>query len=439
MNKLLFAAVLAVPLLAKAADPGESATTSDEFQVNGQFTNVLQAHPAFAAPYSGANSLAPGFDSNETSDLTVFLAARLWGGAEFYLDPEVDQGFGLSNTLGVAGFTSGDGYKVGKNRPYLRLPRFYVRQVIDLDGERVDVPADVHQMPGSMLSNHLILTAGKFSVVDLFDTNTYAHDPRGDFLNWSVIDDAAFDYAADAWGYTYGAAAEWTQDWWTARLGYFDLSKTPNSTDLDSAYVRQYEWVTEFEARSQRFGAPGKVKVLAFLNTGFMGSYRDAVRLAQDTGTVPDTAKVRRLASRPGLAASAEQELFHNVGLFVRASVNQGNVEAFDFTDVNRSLATGLAFQGALWNRSTDSAGLAVVVNALSSAARDYFAAGGLGVLVGDGRLNYGLENITEVYYNWKPYEVVTLGFDYQYVDNPAYNRDRGPVSVFGLRVHVEL
>ena len=308
-----------------------------------------------------------------------------------------------------------------------------------LDGERVDVPADVHQMPGSMLSNHLILTAGKFSVVDLFDTNTYAHDPRGDFLNWSVIDDAAFDYAADAWGYTYGAAAEWTQDWWTARLGYFDLSKTPNSTDLDSAYVRQYEWVTEFEARSQRFGAPGKVKVLAFLNTGFMGSYRDAVRLAQDTGTVPDTAKVRRLASRPGLAASAEQELFPNVGLFVRASVNQGNVEAFDFTDVNRSLATGLAFQGALWNRSTDSAGLAVVVNALSSAARDYFAAGGLGVLVGDGRLNYGLENITEVYYNWKPYEVVTLGFDYQYVDNPAYNRDRGPVSVFGLRVHVEL
>ncbi|RIJ43861.1 carbohydrate porin, partial [Maribellus luteus] len=182
-------------------------------------------------------------------------------------NPEIDQGFGLSNTVGLAGFSSGEAYKIGNNAPYRKLPRLFLRQVINLGGEQQAVESAPNQLAGSRSADNVTITVGKFSVVDIFDTNTYAHDPRGDFLNWAVIDAGAFDYAADAWGYTHGLAVEWTQSWWSLRGGLFALSVVPNSVTIDTTW-KQYQWVGEFEARHDWFGRPGKIKLLAFATRG---------------------------------------------------------------------------------------------------------------------------------------------------------------------------
>jgi len=311
--------------------------------------------------------------------------------------------------------------------------------VIGLGGQQDPIPPGANQFAGREDSDNVTLTVGKFSAVDIFDTNRYAHDPRADFMNWAVIESAAYDYAADAWGYSYGAAAEWTRSWWTLRGGAFALSRVPNQRELDRTF-QQFELVAEAEERHTWFEHPGKLKLLAFNNRGRMGPYQDALSLALQTGAIPDTSLVRRMASRPGVALNFEQEFASDFGVFARASWNDGSKEAFDFTEVNRSLSAGVSLAGNRWRRSEDTVGIAAAVNGLSSAARGYFAAGGLGILIGDGRLpDYGLEKIVETYYAANLTRTMTVSFDYQYVVNPAYNADRGPVSIFGLRIHAQI
>ena len=409
----IFLAIFAASVLPAHAVAQDDAALS----LTGQANFVEQYHPAFHAPYSGANSLDPGSRGDETFALSVIAALRLWGGAEAFADPEIDQGFGLSKTLGVAGFPSGEAYRLGSSVPYFRLQRLYLRQ--------------------SFAGDSLVITAGKFAVTDLFDTNAYAHDPGTDFLNWAIIDSGAFDYAADAWGFSYGVAAEYTRDWWTLRTGLFDLSRFPNTTALVRGFG-QYEVVSEFEARHKIADQPGKVKLLGFVNRGRMGSYAEALALGEATNSIPDTALVRRPAFRPGAALNIEQQLSGNLGAFARLSWNDGSEEAFDFTEINRSAAAGLSLKGAVWSRPDDTVGVAGVVDELSRSAQDYFAAGGIGILIGDGRLNYGTENILEMYYKAALFQRVALTFDYQFIANPAYNRDRGPVSLFALRLHTE-
>ncbi|MES2291782.1 MAG: carbohydrate porin [Pseudomonadota bacterium] len=417
---------------------GAWAAESESWSLHGQATFVDQYHPAFHSPYRGPNSLDPGSRGNETFDTTLFAGIRFWQGGEAYADPEIDQGFGLSNTLGVAGYPSGEAYKVGKAEPYFRLQRLFFRQSFDLGGEVQTLAPGANQLGGSRTANSLVFTAGKFSVTDIFDTNTYAHDPKADFLNWSLIDAGAFDYAADAWGYSYGIVGEWTQDWWTLRAGLFDLSRVPNTTELERGFG-QFELVAEGEERHTLWDLPGKLKVLAFLNRGRMGNYADAVRLARATGDTPDIAAVRRYASRPGVSVNLEQKIADDLGAFTRGSWNDGSKEAYEFTEINRSLSAGLSLNGESWGRPGDTLGLAGVVNALSSAARDYFAAGGKGILIGDGQLpRYGTENIAEAYYSFAATDWLTAGADYQLIVHPAYGRERGPVSVFGVRLHAQ-
>lgn len=424
------------PALAAEAKPAEPASTeSENWAVHGQLTNITQGHSTFTSPYSGTNSLLPDGRTEETSDITLMLGRRLWAGAELWIDTELDQGFGFSNTLGVAGFPNGGAYKVGANTPYLRVPKAFIRQVISLGGEPQAIESGANQFSGNQTTDNVTITVGKFAVPDVFDTNSYAHDPRADFMNWTVIEAGAFDYAADSWGYTYGAAAEWTQDWWTLRAGVFQLSTIPNGkvTGVDFG---ENSVLVETEQRHSWMGHPGKIKLLAWINHGRMGSYQDAVKLAQQTGSVPMTESVRRVSSRPGIVFNAEQELTSDLGGFFRLSANRGDKEAYEFTDVNQSLSTGLALKGDRWNRHDDVIGLAAVVNRLSGDAQAYFAAGGLGVLVGDGRLNYAPEKIIETYYAMNITAYATLSLDYQHISNPAYNQDRGPVAVYGVRLH---
>jgi high affinity Mn2+ porin len=423
--------------LARADDNATAADSPPEtWSLHGQVTFTEQYHPAFTSPYTGANSLDPHSDGRETFDTTLFAGVRLWDGGEAYVNPEIDQGFGLSNTLGVAGFTSGEAYKVGASDPYIRLQRLFFRQTFDLGGDVEAVAPDANQLGGSKTANNLVITAGKIAVVDLFDTNDYAHDPRGDFLNWAVIDSGAFDYAADSWAYTYGVAAEWTQDWWTWRSGLFDLSRVPNERNLVRGFG-EYEIVSEFEARSNFWGMPGKIKLLGYVNRGRMGDYNDAVALANATGALPNTALVREPADKPGAALNIQQQISDDLGAFLRASLNDGSKEAYEFTEINRSLAAGLALKGASWGRKDDTVGAAFVVNGMSKSAQNYFADGGLGLLIGDGRLpHYGSEDILETYYRAPLLGWLSADLDYQFIANPAYNRDRGPVSVIGAQLH---
>jgi high affinity Mn2+ porin len=427
-------------LSAQAASATEAPTAAtadtETYSLHAQFTNVTQYHPSFTSPYRGANSLDPGNRGDETIDLTLFLGLRLWQGGEIYANPEVDQGFGLSNTLGAAGFPSGEAYKVGEADPYVRLHRAFLRQTFDLGGDEQPVEPDANQLGETRTTDNIVVTVGKIGLVDIFDTNQYAHDPKADFLNWSIIDAGAFDYAADSWGYAYGASVEWTQSWWALRGGVFDLSRTPNSKRLERGFG-QFSLNAEAEERHELWGEPGKVKLLVYENRGRMANYLDAVRQATGTGNPPDASTVRQFSSRPGAAFNLEQQVSPGLGLFVRASINDGRKEAYEFTEINRSISGGLGLKGDRWSRPDDTIGLAGVVNGLSNPAVAYFRAGGLGILIGDGRLpHYGLEKTIETYYSAAIIAGTTLSVDYQYIQNPAYNPDRGPVSVFGFRVH---
>lgn len=421
---------LSVPTLA-AADDGE------RFAVHGQFTYVEQQTSDFTAPYRGTNSLSPRI-GDETVDATLYMGARLWSSAEAWLDAEIDQGRGLDNTLGVAGFPSGEAYKVGKNQPYLRLPRLFLRQTVDLDDTPMQVEGAANRLAGAYSLDRIVFTIGKMSVSDIFDTVEYAHDPRADFLNWTAVDAGTFDYAADAWGYTVGVAAEWYQGAWALRAGVFDLSNVPNSEHLEPGF-HEYQTDLEIEKRHEIAGRAGKVLLTLFDSHARMGLLNDAVARAAAAGTLPDIAAVRSYRDRTGVSVSLEQQIIADVGLFVRAGKASGNVEAYEFTDVDRTVAAGLALQGTRWRRDDDTVGVVAIVNGISAARERYLNAGGLGILVGDGKLpRPGSERIVEAYYSLALLRGAHISLDYQWIDNPAYNGDRGPVSVVAVRVHAQ-
>jgi high affinity Mn2+ porin len=415
---------------------GPPALDMDWFTLHGQTTYLTQYAFPFRAPYHGPNSLDAN-QGRETWDVTFYAGLRLWDGAEFWLNPEIGQGFGLSSTLGVAGFPSGEAYKLGSSVPYTRLNRMFVRQTIDLGGESQKVEANINVFAGSQSADRLVITVGKFNIADIFDTNKYAHDPRADFMNWALIDAGSFDYAGDAWGFNYGAAVEWYRGNWTLRTGLFDLSIVPGSTDLDPRFG-QFQWVGEIEHRHELWGQPGKIGVTGYVTRGRFGRYADAIQLAQLNGGPADIAAVRQYTTRTGLSLNVEQQLASDLGMFVRAGFGDGNIEATAFTDIDRTLAAGFSLAGKRWGRPDDTVGFAGAINGVSSVHQAFFNAGGLGLLIGDGKLpNYGEEKIIEMYYSL-PVFSWRATFDYQFITNPAYNRDRGPVSVIATRLRAQ-
>ncbi|HWC90836.1 MAG TPA: carbohydrate porin, partial [Pirellulales bacterium] len=434
-------AVLALPAAALAQSsptPGPSGQpiapsdigASQIWAMYGQSTFTEQYHPAFRSDVQGANSLNPGSRGNETFDATLYAGVRPWAGGEIWINPEIDQGFGLSDTLGVAAFTSAEAYKVGAASPYAEIPRLFFRQTLDLGGGTEKIDPTLNVLGGTQTANRLVLWVGKFSVTDIFDTNAYANDGRNQFLNWALVNAGTFDYAANSWGYTYGAAAEWYQDWWTLRAGGFALSTVPNSPDLDTS-GSEFQLVGEAEERHHLWGRDGKLKVTGFLSRGRMGDYNDATALAAQTGTPADIAAVRRYRSRSGISINLEQSITDQLGLFARAGTAQGGVESYEFSDIDKTFSVGLALQGKYWNRPDDTVGLAFVIDDISRAAKNYLNAGGLGILVGDGSLlDSGPESVAEAYYRYALTSFAQITADYQLVNNPGYDRLRGPVSV---------
>jgi high affinity Mn2+ porin len=279
---------------------------------------------------------------------------------------------------------------------------------------------------------------GRFAVGDFFDNNSYAHDPRADFMNWAMWSAAAYDFPADLPGYTRGAVVELNRKDWAVRAGLFEVPSQPNS---DVLTFRTGGAVIEFEERHTVFEQPGKLRLGIFGNQGTTGNYRQALAIeatdsAQDINDV--MASIRHVNPKYGVYANLEQQLVKDVGLFARASWNDGSNEILSFTDVDRSISGGLSIKGSFWGRPNDIVGIGGAVNGLSDAHRDFLAAGGLGLLIGDGRLNYSQERIFETSYAYAIRQGVTLTADYQLITNPAYNADRGPVSVFSGRLHAE-
>lgn len=434
-----FAQVAGSATPAPVATDAPSALTADQpYAVHAQSTFVGQGNFAFRAPYEGANSLDGGGDLRETFDVTLFAGVKPWSGAELWINPEIDQGFGLRNTLGAAGFPSAEAYKVGKKNPYLRLQRLFFRQTIDLGGAAEHVESAANQLAGTRKVDRVVLTMGKLSVVDIFDQNKYAHDPRADFLNWTAVDAGSFDYAADAWGYTYGAAAELYTGRFTFRAGLFNLSKVPNDVRLETNF-RQYQIDGEVEERHTIAGRPGAIRVTGFVSHGNFAKLDDAVALAKITGLPIDNALVRAFRNRIGISINAEQEVSDTVGVFLRAGVTDGSIEAIEFTDIDRTISGGISLAGSSWGRPQDRVGVALIANGISPTRERFLAAGGLGILVGDGRLPHpGTEFIAETYYDLAAIGPLRVAVDGQLIVNPAYNRDRGPVPIIGARVHAQ-
>jgi len=398
-----------------------------------QNTDIVQYHPAFPAKYSGPNSLSSASEVKETVSLDLLFGARLWQGAEFFVDGLMWQGFGLSKTLGVEGFPNGEAFRLGTDVPNENFARVFLRQTLGLGGEKEKVEDAPLQLAGEQDVSRITLTLGRMSAKDIFDGNPYANDPRTQFMNWALMANEAWDYPGDSLGYITGFAAELNQPYWTARYGVFQMPRVSNGTALDWHLLEAWGMVTEFERRYLLGGQPGAVRLLAFLNSAHMGSYQEAL----DSPTRPaDIEATRAYRYKYGFGLNLDQRLAKNVGAFARLGWSNGQTEAWVFSDVDRTATLGVSINGEGWRRPGDTVGVAGILNGLSHVHSDFFAAGGTGILAGDGTLTYGLEQILETYYDFQVWKTVHFTLDYQFVNHPAFNRDRGPVSIFGARLH---
>jgi high affinity Mn2+ porin len=416
--------------LAALVDP-----ESSRWEIHGQTTYLPQGYPGFRALYSGPNSLTPAPQLQATWSNSLFLNVRLWEGGELYYNPELLQGFGLNDTVGVAGFPNGEAQKSNFPYPHYNTSRLLLRQTFGFGGEQEELGSAPNQLANKVDVSRLTVQAGKFAVMDIFDGNAYAKDTRKDFMNWSMWAPGAFDYSADKVGLSYGATAEFNQKQWALRAGYFLMVGTSNSNNFDMRVFQRGGYVLELETRYSLFSQPGKLRTIAWLNSAYSGSYRETLN---NPALDLDIAQTRQGRIKYGYALNLEQALTDDIGLFGRWSWNDGKTEIMAFTDIDASLAAGLSIKGARWGRPDDVIGIGGAINALSKDHRDFIAAGGLGVLIGDGALNYRRERIFETYYAFALNKQITLTADYQFVTNPAYNADRGPVSVFSGRLHGE-
>ncbi len=408
---------------------------SDRWEIHGQTTFLPQGYPSFRAPYSGPNSLTPAAQLQETWTNSLFLNAHLWDGGEVYYNPELLQGFGLDNTVGAGGFPNGEAQKSNFPDPHYNTSRLFVRQTFGFGGEQEELASGSAQLADKVDVSRLTLQVGKFSVTDVFDGNSYAKDPRKDFMNWSMWASGAFDYAADKLGLGYGATAEFNQKQWALRAGYFLENSESNSSNFDTRVFQRGEYVAELETRYSLFSQPGKLRTIAWLNSAYSGSYRETLN---NPALNLDIAQTRMGRIKYGYVINLEQALSNDLGLFGRWSWNDGKTEIMAFTDIDSSLSLGASIKGTRWGRPDDVIGIGGAINELSRDHRDFIAAGGLGILIGDGRLNYQPEQILETYYAFALNKQLTLTADYQLITNPAYNADRGPASIFSGRLHGE-
>jgi high affinity Mn2+ porin len=421
------------------------------WSIHLQQTVISQHKPAIKAPYQGENSLSDTAETQTSLTTTLYIARRLWSGAALYFNPELAGGGGLSQARGIAGFTNGECFRIGDPAPSVYVARLFMRQDFALGEERSSTSSKVveGEKHGSLLSreedglnsiegdrptNRLTLVAGKFSIADFFDNNSYAHDPRTQFMNWSLMSNGAWDYPANTRGYTWSFLVEYMRENWGMRYASSLVPTYANGPTLNWAWPGNQSNTFEIEHKTKVKGLDGKVRLLAFYTLTKMGNYDLASAMSQ-----PDITATR-IAGRNkyGIGLNIEQALSADAGVFFRASINDGKNETWAFTEIDQAISAGYV-NNKPFGRENDSFGVAVAMNGISSQHRNYLNKGGYGFIIGDGKLpNYSTENILELFYSAKIRDWFTISPNYQFIVNPAYNTDRGPVHAFALRVHAE-
>jgi len=418
------------------AIPDSATNVNSDFHF--QLTTVSQFHPVFHSPYQGTNSLIPDEPSAMTLTATIFWGVQLGKFGEFYINPEIAGGSGISSARGIAGFTNGEAFRVGDPSPAMYVARAYLKHTFNLGGEEEYFGENANQVNKTRTARYFELTAGKFSIADFYDKNTYSHDPRAQFMNWSLMSGGGWDYPANVRGYTWGVHLEYGQPGWAIRTAAVMVPQDANGNDMDLNVGQARSHALELEKSFSLGGKPGVVRLLGFLTLAQMGNYRRAV---QANPTAPDITTVRSVGNtKYGFLVNVEQGVGKHSGVFARASWNDGENETWAFTEIDRSFSIGFVNRRGFLRKQSDEFGLATVVNGISAPHREYLGAGGYGFIIGDGRINYSGEWSTEIYYKINLfYSGFWITPDYQFVMNPAYNSDRGPAHIFAIRAHIEL
>jgi hypothetical protein len=415
---------------------------TSRYWISGQANIIFQWHPEFHAKYSGKNSLRAQGENATSKVYTLYLGYELTHTTEVFLDVESAGGHGVSEALGLAGAVNLDVVRNPSLGATPVLARLMLRQIIPLTDERIEAERDELSLATSLPARRIEFRVGKFSMADFFDLNTYGTDSHLQFLNWTVDNNGAYDYAANTRGYTDGVILEYDDHWWTVRFAEALMPKVANGVHLDADVARARSENLEFEARGKLIAhRDGAIRLLGYLNHANMGNYREAIAdyLASDRSSPPDIIATRRQGRHKyGFGLNFEQEIVPDVSVFGRLGWSDGRNESFAYTEVDRTLELGGFTKGSFWNRPNDRAGVVFVANGVIAAHQQYLGLGGLGFLLGDGGLTYGPEKIFEGFYTAHVWRGIFVSLDIQHLNNPGYNKDRGPVTVPALRLHVD-
>jgi high affinity Mn2+ porin len=418
----------------------------ENWSLHFQLTDVWQSHPAFHAKYSGSNSLQDTAERAMSVTSTLFLGRKLWKGASVFVNAEIAGGKGLSYATGLGGESNGDCFRVGNPAPALYMARGYFEQYITIRKSRAEHrDGDLNQLADNIPSSCVKITVGKFSLADFFDDNSYSHDPRSEFMNWALMDNGAWDYAANTRGYTWGGVIELIEPGYSIRASSVLVGKLTNSQIMDLNIKKANGNNLEFEKKFKIKNHPGNLHFLGYVNFSHAPFYNTAINEMKngDSSLVNvirgHAAGVQYGGVKYGLGISFNQELTKNIGVFSRIGWNDGQTASWAFAEIDQTANAGMRIRGDVIKRPNDNFGIACIVNGISAPHRNYLNSGGYGFILGDGKLNYGYEQILEIFYKVKLSHWLWVTADYQFTINPGYNKDRGPVNIFGIRTHIEL
>ncbi len=441
--------------VATFATPIESFPTEGQLwgipvNLHGQTTYINQRYNNFSAAYSGPNSLSALKSMSYTWSGTLFMGARIAPNTDIYFNPEVVSGVAFSDLGGLGGFTNGEATKVSGATPNFYSARAFLRQTINQEGSSVLLEDEANQISQTVSSNRVVITAGQFSTLDIFDDSRYAKDPRIQFMNWGNMTYLAYDYAADSRGYSTGLAGEWYLGNWVLRASRMLAPKTPNGRDINWQIFNSYGDQVEIERQHNIGDLPGKVSVLANRNKMVLARFADATNYviannAQGTQAINNVRN--NYQYKTGIGIHGEQALTNDLGIYGRAFTSDGHTETMSFTEADNSISIGMGMNGTSWSRPRDSIGISVMQNGLSNYRKNYLQAGGISYFIGDTSvpyrgpgqtISYRPERIGEIYYNALLVKNVLLGVNFQHINNPAYNSARGPVNIASFRIHAE-
>ena len=437
--------------IASFASPIQDLPTEGELfglpvNVHGQTTYINQRYNNFTSSYAGQNSLSALKSMSYTWSGTLFFGARIAPDTDVYFNPEVVSGVAFSGLTGLGGFTNGEATKSNGLNAKFYSARAFVRQTFNQEGEKVVLENEANQITQTVSSNRVVVTAGQFSTLDIFDDSRYAKDPRVQFMNWGNMTYLAYDYAADARGYSTGLAGEWYLDNWVLRASRMLAPKNPNGRDLNWQIFNTYGDQFEIERQHHIGDLEGKVSVLAYRNRMILARFSDATNyvLANNAQGTQAINNVRtNYQYKTGVGIHGEQALTKDMGVYARAFTSDGHTETMSFTEADNSISIGMGMNGTSWKRPHDSIGISMMQNGLSSFRRGYLQAGGVSYFIGDyagptQTISYRPERIGEVYYNATVIKNVLAGLNFQHISNPAYNSARGPVNILSFRIHAE-